>query len=77
MLTKSQHSADSELLRDNDLVLVNLQDYQTAKALSDMVYRLFNDDLTKLSPANETANVVRLEESLKRLKDSVDNKAYP
>jgi hypothetical protein len=77
MLNRSQHSADPEFVRDNDLVLANTQDYQTAKILSDMVDRLFNDDLTKLSPTNETGPVARLEESLKRLKDSVDNKAYP
>ena len=76
-LTKSENSTDPELLRDNDLVMVNTEDYRTAKALSDMVNRLFNDDLTKLSSANESANVVRLGESLERLKYSVDNKAYP
>jgi ATP-dependent 26S proteasome regulatory subunit len=77
MLAGSQHSADPEFVRDNDLVLANPQDYQTANTLSDMVDRLFNDDLIHLSPDNETSTVVKLAESIRRLKDSVDNKVSP
>jgi hypothetical protein len=77
MLARSQHSAEPEFVRDNDLVLTNPQDYQTAKTLSDMVDRIFNDDLTHLSPDNETSTVVKLAESIKRLKDSVDNEVSP
>lgn len=77
MLAGSQHSANPEFVRYNDLVLANPQDYQTAKILSDMVDRIFNDDLTHLSPDNETSTVVKLAESIQRLKYSVDNKVSP
>jgi hypothetical protein len=77
MLAGSQHSAGPEFVRDNDLVLVNPQDYQTATTLSSMVDRLFNDDLAHLSPDNETSTVVKLVESIRRLRDSVDNRVSP
>ena len=62
---------------DNDLVLVDLNDYETAKVLSSKINDLFSTQLRPRSLVNETANLNTLENSLQRLEEAVNVKALP
>jgi hypothetical protein len=63
--------------KDNDLVLVDLNDYETAKVLSSKINDLFSTQLRPRSLVNETANLNTLENSLQRLEEAVNVKALP
>ncbi|MGA8105741.1 MAG: hypothetical protein WB815_03720 [Nitrososphaeraceae archaeon] len=66
-------SDDSRMSAKNNAVPVNIYDYQTAKALSNIVERLFNDILSAQAPVNEKVTVDNLKHSIKDLKYAVDN----
>jgi hypothetical protein len=66
-------SDDSRMSAKNNAVPVNIYDYQTAKALSNIVDRLFNDVLSAQAPVNEKVTVDNLKHSIKDLKYAVDN----
>lgn len=66
-------SDDSRMSAKNNAVPVNIYDYQTAKALSNIVDRLFNDILSTQAPVNEKVTVDNLKHSIKDLKYAVDN----
>lgn len=63
--------------KDNDLVLVDLNDYETSKVLSSKINDLFSTQLRPRSLVNETANLNTLENSLQRLEEAVNIKALP
>ena len=62
---------------DNGLVLVDMNDYETAKVLSSRINDLFSTQLRPRSLVNETTNLNTLENSLKRLEQAVNVKALP
>lgn len=62
---------------ENDLVLVNINDYETAKVLSGNIMDQFSTELRPRSLVNETTNLDRLETSLEKLEQAVNTKALP
>jgi hypothetical protein len=66
-------SDDSRMSEKNNAGQVNMYDYQTAQALSNIVDRLFNDVLSAQAPVNEKVAVDNLKQSIKNLKYAVDN----
>jgi hypothetical protein len=66
-------SDDSRTSEKNNAMPVNIYDYQTAQALSNIVDRLFNDVLSAQAPVNEKVTVDNLKHSIKDLKYAVDN----
>jgi hypothetical protein len=66
-------SDDSRMSEKNNAGQVNMYDYQTAQALSNIVDRLFNDVLSAQAPVNEKVAVDNLKQSIKDLKYAVDN----
>ena len=66
-------SDDTRMSAKNNAMPVNIYDYQTAKALSNIVDRLFNDVLSAQAPVNEKVTVDNLKHSIKDLKYAVDN----
>jgi hypothetical protein len=74
MLNNDNSSSDDSCMSaKNNAVPVNIYDYQTAKALSNIVDRLFNDVLSAQAPVNEKVTVDNLKHSIKDLKYAVDN----
>jgi ATP-dependent 26S proteasome regulatory subunit len=73
--TSSTHLGHSDMLKKNNLVLVNTYDYQTAQVLSDVVNRLFSDELASQAPVNETLTIGKLEKDIRELKHAIDSKA--
>jgi hypothetical protein len=73
--TSSTHLGHSDMLKKNNFVLVNVYDYQTAQVLSDVVNRLFSDELASQAPVNETLTIAKLEKSLRELKHAIDSNA--
>jgi ATP-dependent 26S proteasome regulatory subunit len=73
--TTSAHLRHSDMLKKNNFVPVNIYDYQTAQVLSDVVNRLFSDELASQAPVNETLNIGKLEKSLRELKHAIDGMA--
>lgn len=71
-----RHSNTSMAL-ENDLVLVNTNDYETAKVLSGNIKDQFSTQLRSRSLVNETSNLDRLENSLEKLEQAVNTKALP
>lgn len=71
-----RHSNTSMNL-ENDLVLVNINDYETAKVLSGNIMDQFSTQLRPRSLVNETTNLDRLENSLEKLEQAVNTKALP
>ena len=61
----------------NKLVLVDSNDYETAKVLSSNINDLFSTQLRPRSLVNETANLDALENSLQQLEEAVSVKALP
>ena len=61
----------------NDLVLVNMNDYESAKVLSSNIKDQFNTQLRPRSLVNETTNLNKLENSLEKLEHEVNTKALP
>jgi len=70
------HSNTSRLA-ENDLVLVNTNDYETAKVLSSNIKDLYITQLRPRSLVNETANLDKLEDGLSRMEQAVNMKALP
>lgn len=62
---------------ENDLVLVNINDYETAKVLSGNIMDQFSTELRPRSLVNETTNLDRLGTSLEKLTLAVNTKALP
>jgi hypothetical protein len=71
-----RHSSTS-MFRNNDLVLVNIDDYETAKVLSSNIKDLFSTQLRPRSLVNETTNLDILENSLGKLEEAVNVKTLP
>jgi hypothetical protein len=70
------HSNTSSIM-DSELVLVNMDDYETAKVLSSNIKDQFSTQLRPRSLVNETTNLDRLENSLEKLEQAVNTKALP
>lgn len=65
------------MIMENDLVLVNMNDYETAKVLSSNIKDQFSTQLRPRSLVNETTNLDTLENSLEKLGEAVNRKALP
>jgi hypothetical protein len=70
-------NSNASMNMDTDLVLVDTNDYETAKVLSSNINDLFSTELRPRSLVNETANLNALENSLKTLEQAVNVKALP
>jgi hypothetical protein len=57
--------------------LVNVTDYQSAQALSQMTLDIFNTELKDLANVNQTDSVTKLEASLNQLNNMIDNRSSP
>jgi hypothetical protein len=68
---------NTSMIMDNELVLVNIDDYETAKVLSSNIKDQFSTQLLPRSLVNETTNLDKLENSLGKLEDAVNVKASP
>jgi hypothetical protein len=68
---------NSSAATENNLVLVEKYDYETAQVLSDNIDKEFSSQLRPRSPVNETANLDILENGLQELKQAVNRKATP
>ena len=62
---------------ENDLVLVNMNDYELAKLLSSNIKDEFGTQLRPRSLVNETTNLDKLENSLEKLERAINVKALP
>lgn len=71
-----RHSNTSMNL-ENDLVIININDYETAKVLSGNIMDQFSTELRPRSLVNETTNLDRLETSLEKLEQAVNTMALP
>ena len=76
-ISMSGGHSNTSLIMENDLVLVNMNDYETAKVLSSNIKDLFSTQLRPRSLVNETTNLDTLENSLEKLEEAVDMKALP
>jgi hypothetical protein len=72
--TISSHVGHAIMPEENNAVLVNVYNYQTAQVLSNTVNKLFNDKLSAQASVNEKVSIDNLEQSIKDLKYSIDNK---
>jgi hypothetical protein len=68
---------NTSMIMDSELVLVNMDDYETAKVLSSNIKDQFGTQLRPRSLVNETTNLDKLENSLGKLEDAVNVKALP
>jgi hypothetical protein len=68
---------NTSMIMDSELVLVNMDDYETAKVLSSNIKDQFSTQLRPRSLVNETTNLDKLENSLGKLEDAVNVKALP
>ena len=68
---------NTSMIMDGELVLVNMDDYETAKVLSSNIKDQFSTQLRPRSLVNETTNLDKLEDSLGKLEDAVNVKAIP
>ena len=68
---------NTSMIMDSKLVLVNMDDYETAKVLSSNIKDQFGTQLRPRSLVNETTNLDKLENSLGKLEDAVNVKALP
>jgi hypothetical protein len=62
---------------DMNYILVDMADYQTAQALATKTQDIFNNELRFLAYTNATNSIVKLEDGLKRLNNSIENKLSP
>ena len=70
-------NSNSSMSMENNFVLVDTNDYKTAKSLSSNIKDQFNTQLRPRSLVNETTNLDRLDNSLEKLEESVSAKASP
>src|ERR687891_1153875 len=68
---------NTSMIMDGELVLVNMDGYETAKVLSSNIKDQFSTQLRPRSLVNETTNLDKLENSLGKLEDAVNVKALP
>jgi hypothetical protein len=76
-ISMSGGHSNTSLIMEDDLVLVNMNDYETAEVLSSNIKDLFSTQLRPRSLVNETTNLDTLENSLEKLEEAVDMKALP
>jgi len=69
--------SNTSMIMENDLVLVNMNDYESAKVLSSNIKDEFSTQLRPRSLVNETANLDKLENSLEKLERAINVKALP
>ena len=69
--------SNTSMIMENDLVLVNMNDYETAKVLSSNIKDEFSTQLRPRSLVNETINLDKLENSLEKLERAINVKALP
>ena len=69
--------SNTSMIMENDLVLVNMNDYETAKVLSSNIKDEFSTQLRPRSLVNETTNLDKLENSLEKLERAINVKALP
>ena len=69
--------SNTSLILENDLVLVNMNDYELAKLLSSNIKDEFGTQLRPRSLVNETTNLDKLENSLEKLERAINVKALP
>ena len=62
-------------MENNNSGLVDIFNYQTAQALSNIVNRLYSDRLSVQAPLNERLTAGNLELSIRDLKYAIDNEA--
>jgi hypothetical protein len=65
----------ASILQNNNSGLVDIFNYQTAQALSNIVNRLYSDRLSVQAPLNERLTAGNLEQSIRDLKYAIDNEA--
>lgn len=70
-------NSNSSMSMENNFVLVDTNDYKTAKSLSSNIKDQFNTQLRPRSLVNETTNLDRLDNSLEKLEEAVIAKASP
>ena len=70
-------NSNSSMSMENNFVLVDTNDYETAKSLSSNIKDQFNTQLRPRSLVNETTNLDRLDNSLEKLEEAVSAKASP
>jgi hypothetical protein len=70
-------NSNSSMSMENNFVLVDTNDYKTAKSLSSNIKDQFNTQLRPRSLVNETTNLDRLNNSLEKLEEAVSAKASP
>jgi hypothetical protein len=70
LLSDGEHAS---ILENNNPVLVNIYNYQTAQALSNNVNRLYSDRLSAQAPVSEKVIASNLEQSIRDLKFAIDN----
>ena len=69
--------SNTSMIMENDFVLVNINDYETAKVLSSNIKDQFSTQLRPRSLVNETTNLDKLENSLDKLERAINVKALP
>ena len=69
--------SNTSMIMENDLVLVNMNDYESAKVLSSNIKDEFSTQLRPRSLVNETINLDKLENSLEKLERAINVKALP
>lgn len=69
--------SNTSMIMENDLVLVNMNDYELAKLLSSNIKDEFSTQLRPRSLVNETTNLDKLENSLEKLERAINVKALP
>jgi hypothetical protein len=70
-------SNDLENSDYNELILVNIWDYQSAQALATKAQDIFKTELKPIAPEISAAFDINLENGLTQLKNSIKNKASP
>jgi hypothetical protein len=70
LLSDGEHAS---ILENNNPMLVNIYNYQTAQALSNNVNRLYSDRLSAQAPVSEKVIASNLEQSIRDLKYAIDN----
>jgi len=72
--TISSHGGHAIMPEENNAVLVNVYNYQTAQVLSNSVNKIFNEKLSAQASVNEKVTIDNLEQNIKDLKYAIDNK---
>lgn len=72
--TISSHGGHAIMSEENNAVLVNVYNYQTAQVLSNSVNKLFNDNLSAQASVNEKVTIDNIEHNIKDLKYAIDSK---